>query len=53
MKTTEFIHPNGSKTEDPIELPEAIEGHCIVEYAGIVISMGGRYATHLFCQFSY
>ena len=45
LKTTEFIHPNGSKTEDPIELPEPRYYHCMVEYAGIIALMGGRYAT--------
>ena len=46
-KTSEFIHPNGSKTQDPIELPEPRDAHCMVEYAGIIILMGGRYASHL------
>ena len=46
LKTTEFIHLNGSKTEDPIELPESRSQHCMVEYAGIIILMGGRYVTH-------
>ena len=54
FKTTEFIHPNGSTTEGPIELPEGRAGHCMVEYAGIVILMGGvtigEYVTHN-CQF--
>ena len=45
LKTTEIIHPNGSKTEDPKELPEPREGHCMVEYAGIVILIGGMYVT--------
>ena len=43
LKTTEFIYPNGSKTDDPIELPEPRVGHCMVEYASIIISMGGEY----------
>ena len=42
LKTTEIIYPNGSKTEGPIELPEPRFGQCMVEYAGIVILMGGR-----------
>ena len=46
LKTTEIIYPNGSKTEGPIELPEVVEVHCMVEYAGIIISMGGTYVTH-------
>ena len=45
LKTTEFIYLNGSKTEAPIELPEPRYIHCMVEYAGIVILMGGRYVT--------
>ena len=39
---TELIYPNGSKTEGPIELPEPREYHCMVEYAGIIILMGGE-----------
>ena len=50
LKTTEIIYPNGSKTEGPIELPDSRDGHCMVEYAGIIISMGGEYANH-YCQF--
>ena len=46
LNTTKFIHLNGSKTEGPIELPEPRSGHCMVEYAGIVISTGGEYVTH-------
>ena len=46
LKTTEFIFPNGSKTEGPIELPEPRGGHCMVEYAGTIILMGGLYVTH-------
>ena len=46
LKTTEIIYPNGSKTEGPIELPEQIASHCMVEYAGIIILMGGQYASH-------
>ena len=46
LKTTEIIYPNGSKTEGPIELPDSRDGHCMVEYAGIIISMGGEYANH-------
>ena len=46
LKTTEFIYLNGSKTEAPIELPEPRYIHCMVEYAGIVILMGGRYVTN-------
>ena len=45
LNTTEIIYPNGSKTEGP-ELPESRDGHCLVEYAGIIISMGGQYETH-------
>ena len=45
-KTTEFINPNGSKTDDPIELPEPRYNHCMVEYAGIIILMGGRYVLN-------
>ena len=45
LKTTEIIYPNGSKTEGRLVLPEAIFGHCMVEYAGIVIVIGGRYVT--------
>ena len=41
LKTTEFIYPNGSTTEDPIELPEPRYDHCMVEYAGIIILIGG------------
>ena len=47
LKTTEIIYPNGSKTEGPIELPEPRFRQCMVEYAGIVILMGGRYVTHI------
>ena len=43
LNTTEFIHPNGSKTEGSIELPEPRADHCMVEYAGIIILMGGKY----------
>ena len=46
VKTTEFIYSNGSKADDPIELPEPRSGHCMVKYAGIVILMGGTYVTH-------
>ena len=46
LKTTEIIHANGSKTDGPIELPETRAHHCMVEYAGIVILMGGEYVTH-------
>ena len=46
LNTTELIHPNGSKTEGPIELPEPRDDHCMVVYAGIIILMGGGYATH-------
>ena len=46
LKTTEFIHLNVSKTENPIDLPEPRSDHCMVEYAGIVILMGGQYVTH-------
>jgi hypothetical protein len=46
LKTTEFIYPNGSKTDDPIELPEPRNNHCMVEYAGIIILMGGRYVLN-------
>ena len=51
LRTTEFIYLNGSTTEGPIELPEPTADHCMVEYAGIVISMGGQYVTHcaIFC----
>jgi hypothetical protein len=42
LKTTEIIYPNGSKTEGPIELPDSRDGHCMVEYAGVIISMGGE-----------
>ena len=44
LNTTEIIYPNGSKTEGP-ELPQSRDGHCLVEYAGIIISMGGQYET--------
>jgi hypothetical protein len=43
--TTEIIFPNGSKIEGPV-LSESREAHCMVEYAGIIISMGGMYANH-------
>ena len=46
LKTTEFIHPNGSKTVGPIVLPEPRENHCMVEYSGIIVLMGGEYVTH-------
>ena len=39
---TEIIYPNGSKTEGRLVLPEARVSHCMVEYAGIVIVIGGR-----------
>ena len=50
QKTTEFIQANGSKTEG--ELPESRMDHCMVEYAGIVILMGGQYVIYYgqFCS---
>ena len=45
LNTTQIIYPNGTKTEGP-ELPESRDGHCLVEYAGIIISMGGQYVTY-------
>ena len=47
LNTTEIIYPNGSKTEGPIELPELRDSHCMVEYAGMIILMGGGYANYL------
>ena len=47
LNITEIIYPNGSKTEGPIELPELRDSHCMVEYAGIIILMGGAYASCL------
>ena len=46
LKKTEIIYSNGSITEGPIELPELRDAHCMVEYAGTIILMGGKYATH-------
>ena len=46
INTTEIIYPDGSKTDGPIELPEPRNGHCMVEYAGIIILMGGKYVSH-------
>ena len=46
LKTNEIIYANGSKTEGPIELPEPRSYHCMVEYAGIIILMGGMYVDH-------
>ena len=51
LKTTEMIHPNGSKTEGPVELPDYRAHHCMVEYAGIIILMGGSgYANNYYGQ---
>ena len=52
LKTNEMIYANGSKTEGPIELPEPRLYHCMVEYSGIVILMGGRYVAH-YGQFGF
>ena len=41
MNTTEIIYTNGSKTEGPIKLPDGRNGHCMVEYGGIVILIDG------------
>jgi hypothetical protein len=52
LKTTEIVHPNGSKTEGHLVLPGPRDGHCMVEYAGIVIIIGGGYAIH-YCWFLF
>ena len=55
FKSTEIIYQNGSKTEGPKELPEPIASHCMVEYAGIIILMGGWavYVTPLWLRLNY
>ena len=42
----EIIYANGSKSEDPMVLPEPRHSHCMVEYSGIIILMGGGYENH-------
>ena len=47
LRTTEIIYANGSKTECRLVLPRPKDGHCMVEYAGIIIIIGGsEYATN-------
>ena len=41
LKNTEIVYPNNSKTKGPM-LPESRYLHCMVEYAGIIILMGGQ-----------
>ena len=40
QKTAEMIYLNGSRTEGPMP-DNGRYGHCMVEYAGIIILMGG------------
>ena len=52
QKTAEMIYLNGSRTEGPMP-DNGRYGHCMVEYAGIIILMGGGYTQYLLSSSSH